>query len=134
MSMMKDISRLGCPQNKYLIIDVNRHSYFANDGVFIIELPWKGESHDNRLVNTLDLVMPILREGSDLSRGMRLIRPRLMDVLRGNSKSYKNYGRNSQQNNQHKHKKLTNFLEDDQLSHASYLKIKDHKQIFDGEE
>lgn len=84
--MMKDISRLGCPDNKYLIIDSIADFYFPEDQVFVIELPWKGEAHDNRLLTTLDLLLPILREGTDLGKGMRLIKPRLIEILKINKK------------------------------------------------
>ena len=82
MMMMKDISRIGCPDNKYFIIDANANSYYSDDEVFLVELPWKGEAHDNKLLTTLDLLLPILRDGTDLNKGMRLMKPRLMEILK----------------------------------------------------
>lgn len=75
--MMKDVSRIGCRSEKYLIIDTYSLSYAAEDQLYLIELGWKGQAHDARLLTTLDLLLPFFREGTDLKKGMMMLKPRL---------------------------------------------------------
>ena len=82
----------------------------------MLELPWKGEAHDNKLLTTLDLLLPILRDGTDLNKGMRLMKPRLMDILKIKRKKKSNH------HIPHPKEKVLERQFQHELGHAEYLK------------
>jgi hypothetical protein len=75
--MIKDINRIGCFPGKYIILDSNFDNYYSNESNNTILLPWKGEAKDGKLTIILDILLPYLREGTDLTKGMKLIKIRL---------------------------------------------------------
>lgn len=87
---MKDIARVGCLPGKYIILDGDLANYMAGDEAKCILLPWKGEAKDSRLATVLDFLLPFLREGTDLSKGLMLLKPRLEELLRPKKRKSKN--------------------------------------------
>ncbi len=54
-------------------------------------ISWKGEAKDTKLATVLDIILPFLREGTDLSKGLILLKPRLEELLRAKKSSHPNH-------------------------------------------
>lgn len=77
VALIKDISRVGCLPGKYIIFDSTFENYYEEDFDNTIFLPWKGEAKDKKLATVLDFLLPFLREGTDLRKGLQLLKPRI---------------------------------------------------------
>lgn len=81
--LIKDISRIPLPQNKYILIDEGqKDSYFEHEMDHLIDMSWSGNPYDNGLKILADSLYPILREGINLAMGINLMRNRLESALR----------------------------------------------------
>lgn len=77
LALIKDISRIGCPPGKYIILGSSLENFYMTEQNNTILLPWKGDAKDSKLSTVLDFLLPFLREGTDLSKGLMLLKPRL---------------------------------------------------------
>ena len=59
--LIKDLSRIPLPQNKYIIIDLETESYFDHEKDHLISMGWSGNPYDNGLKILADSLYPILR-------------------------------------------------------------------------
>ena len=80
--LIKFMARVSCSKGKYLIIDSDGYHYPEEENQCLIPLSWKGEPEDKKLLSVLDLILPFLREGTDLHKSMNLLKPRLEELLR----------------------------------------------------
>jgi hypothetical protein len=79
---IKEISRIGCQKGKYLIFDSSAQHYLPEEHQVVVLLPWRGDPKNTKLIAALNLLLPILRGGRDLSEEIKEVRPKLDSFLK----------------------------------------------------